>query len=108
MCQVQYLVGRAGQTVLTARCGEAGALRAGGGGGPAVLGGPGGEGELFPLTPPAVTTAVTATTAINAGTAAVPGLSAVLHLHGRGGGGGGQQAGGGWGVPGGEVDVGTG
>ena len=68
----------------------------------------GGEGELFPLTPPAVTTAVTATTAINAGTAAVPGLSAVLHLHGRGGGGGGQQAGGGWGIPRGEVDVGTG
>ena len=99
MCQVQYLVGRAGQTVLTARCGEAGALRAGGGGGPAVLGGPGWEGELFPLTPPAVTTAVTATTAINAGTAAVPGLSAVRHLHGRGGGGGGQQAGGDWGVP---------
>ena len=45
MCQVQYLVGRAGQTVLTARCGEAGALRAGGGGGPAVLGGPGGRGN---------------------------------------------------------------
>ena len=43
MCQVQYLVGRAGQTVLTARCGKAGALGAGGGGGHAVLGGPGGR-----------------------------------------------------------------